>query len=455
MPSARRRDAVLDGGLEAPPREYRRPTTSHPRARGVERGGPDGPRPRSRPDTDVPRGQRRAPASGRGRRRRGGRGWRALGWRRWAIPALAVVTVLFVLRLTAAGPGSAPGAAGVPGPGSAAGALAPVASGAADRSARASVDAPGPDGAQGAAAGSDTGDVDTGASDTAGSDTAGSDSGAPDTGAGASATATQPADPGAIAPAVVDAAAPAELSTDPAHPNAALAAQVAAGALPPGPPLVTAGAGTWHVVPVVPGSNPVHGNGRTVLTYTVEVEDGLQPPEGDAAFALAVDAAMSDPRSWVGSGEVSVQRVDTGVPTVRVSRTSQQTARSGEFCGWGIPLESSCWNAQSGRVIVNDARWSRGAVSAGGDLDAYRTYVVNHEVGHALGRGHEACAAAGQPAPVMMQQSWSTANDDLHLLDPRTVPGDGKVCLFNPYPFPAAPSLPGPAPAVAPTTGAG
>ena len=42
----------------------------------------------------------------------------------------------------------------------------------------------------------------------------------------------------------------------------------------------------------------------------------------------------------------------------------------------------------------------------------------------------------------MMQQSWSTADNDLHLLDPDTIPADGKICVANPYPRPdAAPDL--------------
>jgi len=77
-----------------------------------------------------------------------------------------------------------------------------------------------------------------------------------------------------------------------------------------------------------------------------------------------------------------------------------------------------------------------------GDIDSYRAYAVNHEVGHALGNRHQPCPANGAAAPIMMQQSWSTSDDDLSILDPQTIPADGNVCGANPYPYPDVTAVP-------------
>ncbi len=227
-----------------------------------------------------------------------------------------------------------------------------------------------------------------------------------------------------------------------------IAGTIAAGALPDGPPFTAAGSGAWHVVP---GTSPTVGTGSRALTYTVEVEDGL-PAELDQQFAQTVDATLADPRSWIGDGQVSFTRIDNGDPDIRISLTSQMAIRSPDNCGWDIPLEASCFNGWMGRVLINDARWTRGAMSYDGDLDAYRAYAVNHEVGHALGNRHQPCPANGAPAPVMMQQSWSTSDNDLAVLDPQTIPADGNVCVANPYPFPTVTAVP---PAAQPPSPAG
>ncbi len=240
------------------------------------------------------------------------------------------------------------------------------------------------------------------------------------------------------APGTTTTVAPPPAGQSAQDPNTRWAAQLAAGALPPGGSFTVKGKGTWHVVK---GTSKKVGTGPKLLRYTIEVEDGVTID--DQAFAQSVSSVLADPRSWIGGNAVSLQRIDKGEPDFRISLTSQMTVRDPAYCGFEIPLEASCYNRAVGRVLINDARWERGAVSFNGDLVLYRVYAINHEVGHALDFHHQPCAMNGGLAPVMMQQSFSTANDDLVPLDP-SIPKDGKVCRVNPYPYPmgsdAAPS---------------
>jgi hypothetical protein len=205
--------------------------------------------------------------------------------------------------------------------------------------------------------------------------------------------------------------------------------------LPAGGEFPVQGRSTWRVVP---GTTPQFGAGR-VYTYTVEIEDGTIVTEGDQAFATAVDATLDDPRSWVGSGQIAMRRVDTGVPDFRISLTSQLTTRA--QCGYDIRYEASCWKSDIGRVVINGARWVRGAAAFDGQLGLYRQYAVNHEVGHVFRNPHVPCAQGGALAPVMMQQSFGVSNDYLAQLTEENpqglqIPRDGKVCQPNAWPFP-------------------
>lgn len=214
---------------------------------------------------------------------------------------------------------------------------------------------------------------------------------------------------------------------------------IPAGALPDGGPFTEKGAGTWHVVPGATGQVG-HGTER-VFTYTVEVEDGVDTAGfgGDESFGRMVDQTLANPKGWTKDPRFAFRRLDGGDPAqpdFRISLTSQMTIR--EACGYDIQLEVSCYNPGIDRVVLNEPRWVRGAIAYQGDIGSYRQYQINHEVGHAIGyQAHQPCETDGGLAPVMMQQSFGTANDDIAKLDPEgVVPMDGKVCRFNPWPYP-------------------
>ncbi|GAA4890920.1 DUF3152 domain-containing protein [Streptomonospora salina] len=151
---------------------------------------------------------------------------------------------------------------------------------------------------------------------------------------------------------------------------------------------------------VVPGESDPAGEGPRTR-YTVEVEEGLP---GDAAdFAAAVEQILADERGWRGEDGISMQRVDGEHPDFRVALAAPETVD--RMCA---PLQTmgrvSC--TTNDRAIINQNRWVSGVEHFDGDLRTYRIYVINHEVGHALGRGHVSCPGPGEPAPVMQQQTF-------------------------------------------------
>lgn len=245
----------------------------------------------------------------------------------------------------------------------------------------------------------------------------------------------QPAAEPTPTPVVAGTSTPVSIGEAP--PGAKFAKQLATAQLPDGGPIPAAGKGTFHVVP---GSSAQIGKGQ-LTTYTIEVEDGFQPVGGDALFAETVQNTLSNPKSWIGGGKIALRRVDAGRADLHIRLASQQTTRSPQVCGFDIPYDTSC--RLDANVYLNDARWERGAVAFQGNILLYQQYAVNHEVGHFFGGQHLPCAENGGLAPVMMQQTLSTANNDLADLTTQNpqgivVPRDGKVCQANPWPFPLA-----------------
>jgi hypothetical protein len=155
---------------------------------------------------------------------------------------------------------------------------------------------------------------------------------------------------------------------------------------------------------------PVLGRAGELRRYRVAVEVGSG--EDAAAFGQAVRVALAGPGSWVDSGRLRLRQVPGDAPHdftiyLATARTAGRMCADGgvDIRVGGRPY-TSC--RAPGQVIINLDRWRLSVphfVRAGVPLETYRTYVVNHEVGHQLGHRHERCPGSGRPAPVMMQQT--------------------------------------------------
>ena len=138
------------------------------------------------------------------------------------------------------------------------------------------------------------------------------------------------------------------------------------------------------------------------MTYRVEVETGTL--QGAPAFAAAVDATLADPASWTGQGRWSLQRVSSDDADLVIRLATSATV--GEVCaaaGLEDAAYSSCRTGQI--VMINLDRWLQAVPEYQGDVQLYRQYVINHEMGHGLGLGHQTCPGPGRLAPVMQQQT--------------------------------------------------
>jgi hypothetical protein len=149
---------------------------------------------------------------------------------------------------------------------------------------------------------------------------------------------------------------------------------------------------------VVPGSTPAPGPGPA-RTLSVAVEAGL--PVDAEEFASFVMTTLNDPRGWGAGGALSFARTDGESAIHLVLATPGTTNR---LCA---PLDTagevSCRNQEM--VVLNFRRWVEATPEYAGNPTGYRQYLVNHEVGHALGHAHETCPGPGLPAPVMQQQT--------------------------------------------------
>jgi hypothetical protein len=165
------------------------------------------------------------------------------------------------------------------------------------------------------------------------------------------------------------------------------------------------------------------GTSGNLRRFKVAVESNV--PGEIEEFTRMVDVVLGDPRSWIAGRQLRFQRVPEQEPAdFTIHLVTRATAyRMCATAGLDIRLDdvpfTSCRTTH--KVVINLDRWRLSVpdyVNGGISLQTYREYVINHEVGHELGYGHEACPGQGLPAPTMSTQTLGL-----------------RGCTANPWPY--------------------
>jgi hypothetical protein len=137
---------------------------------------------------------------------------------------------------------------------------------------------------------------------------------------------------------------------------------------------------------------------RRTVTYSVR-RNGAKASL--ATFRRQAAETLADARGWRGGGVRFTEVSKGGSFTLVLAKASRVPSYSS-----GCSATYSCRVGRN--VIINETRWNKGTAvwsKARRSIRDYRHMVVNHEVGHFLGRGHARCSGKGRLAPVMQQQS--------------------------------------------------
>ncbi len=165
--------------------------------------------------------------------------------------------------------------------------------------------------------------------------------------------------------------------------------------------------------------------GPVVVRYRIEVRT-----RGVASFPAVVEQTLTDSRGWSRAGFRLVRD-----PAARFLVVVAEGPEVDRLCR---PYDTyGKYSCQNGPVVaINADRWRSATPEWTGDLAAYRTMLVNHEVGHLLGMHHPSpqCPGPGQLAPVMAQQST-----ELGRCRPNPWPRPGEIARAARHDLPLAP----------------
>ena|SRR6478609_3669065 len=130
--------------------------------------------------------------------------------------------------------------------------------------------------------------------------------------------------------------------------------------------------------------------------------------------ARTIDTNLLDPKGWKRFGYNFTQinpayglylrlNKNNWKYVIHVRISMEETIKGA--CGFG---KLSCADMAKNIIYFNVNRWLYGSKESGLSLEDYKNYLIFHEWGHLLGRGHATCSKnEDDPCPIMYQQTIS------------------------------------------------